>query len=315
VFYPIGFETFGEPNDPPRAPVLAITEVMYNPPAGGIEYLEIQNSSLSDVISLANVELEGIGFTFPPSAISISPGDVVLIVNGDPEAFRTANSLPPLLPIFEFSGTLDNGGETLRIQIPEPGEGPGAMDLLPTWDHVRYDDDPPWPTAPGGTGEALHRILRGPLPVLDFGSDPASWESAAPSPGVIGNAPTDWRAMFFNAAELADPSISGPLADADGDRLNNLLEYLMGSDPRDASSTAQIEIRSSGDDILIDVPMRDGVSGYDLVLEQSDTLETWAASGAAVDGTTPGGGVTVTHYSDAAPPAVRNYRARAVETP
>jgi hypothetical protein len=89
----------------------------------------------------------------------------------------------------------------------------------------------------------------------------------------------------------------------------------MGSDPRDASSAAQIEIRSSGDDILIDVPMRDGVSGYDLVLEQSDALEAWVASGAAVDSTTPGGGVTLTHYRDAAPPAVRNYRARAVETP
>lgn len=48
----------------------------------------------------------------------------------------------------------------------------------------------------------------------------------------------DWRAEFFSAAELLDPTLSGPMADADGDGAPNLLEFAFGGDPRDPATGA-----------------------------------------------------------------------------
>jgi hypothetical protein len=42
----------------------------------------------------------------------------------------------------------------------------------------------------------------------------------------------DWRFARFNADELANPAVSGELADPDGDGLNNLLEYSCNRNPR-----------------------------------------------------------------------------------
>src|SRR5690606_3264455 len=41
-----------------------------------------------------------------------------------------------------------------------------------------------------------------------------------------------WRTSHFTTEELADESISGPLADANGDGVANLLAYALNLDPR-----------------------------------------------------------------------------------
>ncbi len=43
---------------------------------------------------------------------------------------------------------------------------------------------------------------------------------------------SNWRSAHFTAPELGDPSVSGNLADPDGDGLNNLLEYALKLDPK-----------------------------------------------------------------------------------
>mgnify|MGYP007092493090 CR=1 FL=1 len=72
----------------------------------------------------------------------------------------------------------------------------------------------------------------------------ADWDNAAGwvgSGGVGGNPNSDdftpgptfesWQTTHFTAVELADPAISGPLGDANGDGTVNLLNYSVGIDP------------------------------------------------------------------------------------
>lgn len=58
-----------------------------------------------------------------------------------------------------------------------------------------------------------------------------------------------WRAQHFSAAELGDPALEdslwGELADADGDRRTNLIEYALGTDPRSALGDEKVLV--SGD--------------------------------------------------------------------
>ena len=55
-----------------------------------------------------------------------------------------------------------------------------------------------------------------------------------------------WQAQFFNNKELIDPSISGPNADPDGDRISNLLEYAFRLYPDEHSSEVFLEDTKSG---------------------------------------------------------------------
>ncbi len=54
---------------------------------------------------------------------------------------------------------------------------------------------------------------------------------------VINDRPIDaWRLANFTTAELANPSISGDLADPDHDGLANLMEYALGLPPKTANA-------------------------------------------------------------------------------
>ncbi|HWI58934.1 MAG TPA: lamin tail domain-containing protein [Bacillota bacterium] len=103
---------------------LRITEIMYNPaPAPAInpdeqqfEYVELKNISPSLTLNLAGVRFtNGIFFNFSGSAVtSLAPGQSVLVAR-NPAALtaRYGSALPIAGP---FTGSLDNGGETLRLE-------------------------------------------------------------------------------------------------------------------------------------------------------------------------------------------------------
>ncbi|MGJ8652524.1 MAG: autotransporter-associated beta strand repeat-containing protein [Opitutaceae bacterium] len=63
-----------------------------------------------------------------------------------------------------------------------------------------------------------------------------------------------WLNLYFTPAELLDPSISGPLANPDGDTLSNLEEYAYGGDPKSNDSSAapsfEIDDTTFGDEYL-----------------------------------------------------------------
>ena len=56
----------------------------------------------------------------------------------------------------------------------------------------------------------------------------AGWFAAAPAGAVTFS---EWQAGMFTSEELANPAISGPNADPDGDQRANFVEYALGLDP------------------------------------------------------------------------------------
>jgi hypothetical protein len=85
-----------------------------------------------------------------------------------------------------------------------------------------------------------------------------------------------WRALKFTPSDLRFPAISGDNADADHDGLPTLLEYLVGSSPKDPTSNA-FSIRVEGEQLLIDYVQPNYVWDVRPLLEKSTNLTEWSA--------------------------------------
>ncbi|MFN0126967.1 MAG: lamin tail domain-containing protein [Verrucomicrobiales bacterium] len=299
---PMAAATFGQANGEPRGGPLVISELMYHPPDGQAEYLELHNRG-SAPIPLSQVAIAGTGFAFNATAPELPVGGLALVVSSDPAAFRVAHVVPDSVPVFgPMPSALSNGGERLRVLRAESG-GQSNPILQVAVDTVEYSDNPPWPIEADGQGSSLHRTGSG------YGGDPLHWSAATPTPGFIGNAPTDWRSLFFSPAELANPALSGPLADADADGLSNLLEYLMGSHPRNPDSAAQAQLTlTAANTLVITFTLRDGTTGFLTSLEQSSNLRDWQpATAFTLTSTTPNGDGSSTVVFKGPPSAANQY--------
>jgi hypothetical protein len=128
---------------------LRITEVMYNPPAGGFEFIELHNISSSTTLDLQGVKFTaGIDFTFP-AGTTLAPGGFLLVVNtADYAAFRSFYGLNATVPMFGpfNSSSLNNGGETLTLKTSA-----GGLDIV----SFTYSDARGWPLTADGVGHSL----------------------------------------------------------------------------------------------------------------------------------------------------------------
>jgi hypothetical protein len=164
---------------------LAITEIMYHPPDGDAEYIELQNIG-AGTINLSGVRFtDGIEFTFPANTV-LAPGEyIVLVRDSDVLAFE---ALYPSVTIGGvYSGALNNGGEVLE--------------LTDTYDavlvYLEYDDEAPWPTSPDGFGFSLVIIDPAGDP-----NDPYNWRASTNSGGSPGASvpPPGVAAVVINEA-------------------------------------------------------------------------------------------------------------------
>lgn len=168
--------TLYEPED-----YLVLNEIMYNPALPDASFVELFNSSLQASFDLSNWRLDGIGYTFPEGTV-LAPNSYLVLAQ-DLAGFAAAYGAQ-LVPFGEFPGSLDNGGETLRLV--RPGPAPNEEEII---DQVRYDDDAPWPVVADGFGPSLQ--------LMDAGQD--NWPVA------------NWAATATNSSTRATPGAANAL--------------------------------------------------------------------------------------------------------
>jgi hypothetical protein len=190
---------------------LVVSEIMFHPTDADAEFLELMNVGAQPV-DLRGVQVAGaVNFTLPSTQPLLPTGGRVVLAR-NLAAFLAAHPGGPM-PAGEYSGSLDNGGETLRLRS-------ASSELL--WE-FHFQDDPPWTGGTSNSGRSLTLIRPDRRPPLD---SPMSWRASAQLGGSQGGSDAmsfaDWAQQF---------SVAGPNGDGDSDGLANLFEYALGLVP------------------------------------------------------------------------------------
>ena len=157
---------------------IRVTEINYNPLAGGAEFIEIQN------IGGVTVDLSGVTLTEGPSVpltlatgTTLDAGEFGLFVN-DVAAFTAAYpNVDPALILGTFAGGLSNGGEGIALLAADGSE---IADFS-------YADSDPFPIAADGAGASLELISPDVTPADEVGKYYA-WQSSLATGGTPGAA-------------------------------------------------------------------------------------------------------------------------------
>lgn len=163
-----------------HAEQVVFSEIMYNPPAGKPEFIEIWNISRTPLDMGKWRFTDGITYEYPdfaatsPQAVFLKAGERILVSSATETATRAAYpTIPANVRIFgPFTGALANEGE--RVTLSDRNGVPICT--------VSYRDQSPWPKAADGAGHSL--ILRNENRMIDdFRVWSASFQSGG-SPGL-----------------------------------------------------------------------------------------------------------------------------------
>jgi hypothetical protein len=154
---------------------LMVSELMYNPPAFGmvdgdeLEFVELKNVGSQELLVGGVRFVNGLDYVFP-AGTRIAPGGFHLLAR-NPEQF--AAKYPGVRIDGLYTNRLANSGETIGF-----AHATGAI-----LSRFTFDDQPPWPVSPDGTGFSLvPRVLDS---TLDY-NNPANWRASANSGGSPG---------------------------------------------------------------------------------------------------------------------------------
>lgn len=92
-----------------------------------------------------------------------------------------------------------------------------------------------------------------------------------------------WQEQHFTEAELADPEISGDVADASGDGVPNILKYALNLDPREASREGLPEISVEEDFLTFRYTQSSSATDLAFEVEASDDLVSWRSADGEVE--------------------------------
>ena len=180
-------------------PPLRVTELMYNPPGSSAvagdeyEFIELQNTGAAPLNVTGFKFAAGVDFTFP--TLTLAPGAKTLVVkNLDAFTARYGNTLPIA---GQYTGSLDNGGEILRLET-------GANLVIQDFS---YSDT--WYPTTDGNGDSL--VINNPSAGLATWSTAAAWHASTATlgtPGIDESAVPPQNAVVVN--EILANSPTGP---------------------------------------------------------------------------------------------------------
>ncbi|MCK4999470.1 MAG: lamin tail domain-containing protein, partial [Anaerohalosphaera sp.] len=177
----------------PKVGPIVISEIMYNPAAGGTydndeyEFVELYNVSGSTVtLEEYDAELgvmtawkftDGIDYIFDLGTTIDAGQRLVIARNIDAFAERYGYSAGVLGP-FANDTKLSNGGERLQLAMPGDTDADDIRQYIRI-DRVTYSDGShpddgtdPWPSEADGNGKSLVRKI-----LTDYGNDVANWKA------------------------------------------------------------------------------------------------------------------------------------------
>ena len=299
LFVALRSQTFGSGNSGPSVGPVVISELMHSPASGGDEFMELCNITATpvDLFDRANPangwKVEGIGWTFP-GGITLQPGQLILLTQLDPAAFRSKYRIDAAITIYgPYSGSQNGGGELIKLQQPgTPFVNDLGLTVIPyiDMDQVNYGPLAPWPPGPAGGGQSLERIN-----LWAFGDDVSNWQASPAAGGTPGTPPAQplavWLACRFTRAQLSNPLTGSWDADPDGDGLNNFREWAHGLDPWSYNSNpiaSWIETVGTERWLMLSVRRSRSATGLVISADISPDLENW----------TLGGGVPVANPAD-----------------
>ena len=244
------------------------------------EFIEFKNIS-NDPIHLDGVRLtDGVDFDFSEALNFSIPADETLLIVENQAAFLARYpGISAERIAGEYSGNLSNDGERVEILADDDS----------VIQAFTYNDQLPWPTAADGGGFSLELIEPTTGPDHNLGGN---WRA---SRGVHGTpadvvSPIDfttWQNWLFDDGELANPAISGPNADPDGDGWNNYAEFSLGLAPHDSFDPpglirTTIETKEGENYLAIEFESWAGAAGVNTSLQLSPDLTAWSGGGIEV---------------------------------
>ncbi len=264
---------------------LRISEIHYDPASAApaeeasgwvtsdFEFVELHNLG-SQIVDLTGVRFtKGIDFDFSDGTVLAPGGFLVVVKNLAAFKSRYGNGRP-VAGEWDLNDRLSSG-ENLKLSL---GNGTPIIEFI-------YGSDGLWPTEPNGEGYSLTlERVSATLPAAH--ADPLAWRPS----GVIGGTPGEDDHLDFESwAESAGlPEGTLPTEDPDGDGLNNLLEYALGSNPLQPSledsptaSTGTLVINGiPGSYLSLSFNRPSGVADLQYVVEFSADLNSWDGEGA-----------------------------------
>ncbi|MEM7311654.1 MAG: lamin tail domain-containing protein, partial [Planctomycetota bacterium] len=137
---------------------LRVSELNYNPTVAddGSEFIEVTNISSGpdaptlDISGVVISDGPSSPFVFPDGT-TLAPGQYLLVVKDQSVFQATYPQVDPIVILGEFTGSLSNGGERIRL---DDANGNKIVDF-------EYNDQDPWPVRADGSGASLELILDG----------------------------------------------------------------------------------------------------------------------------------------------------------
>ena len=242
-----GVEVLPDPSDP------AAVSIQISDAVVGDVVLYASYPTIHDQVVFANPEVIYTGLTdgLEVTGIEILPDEITLELGTDlvPDfyaQFSDGTALQRFLSSSEVDSVSSSDPAVIRIEDPLAwtAVGEGIAEITVQW---------------SGFSDTVMLTVEDPYAPVDYQT---------------------WKMNRFTEEQLADESISGDQADADGDSLSTFAEYFTGGHPLliDEGGFPRLELRPMGSETIPVLVFRvsRSFSGLDdLKIEQSQDLETW----------------------------------------